>query len=502
MNKVTRPVTRPEPESIEQLAAPPRDFRLPVVLQRKDWVTTAEKFRQCKRPTLLHWNGDFLDYRKGAYHELEDLAVMSDIVSFFNWAVVRVQGEDGGAWVERPYDAEPKQWSALFHALKCESYTARDEMAPPCWLNDAGNPSPLECISLQNCILHVPTRKCAEPTPNFFTRNALNFDYDPDAACPLWLNTLEQYWPSNLDSTTAGEVFLLQEIMGYLLLPDTSLQKIFVLLGPGRSGKGTIARVITMLLGELNVAASSLQALAQEPFGRQPLIAKTAAIISEAAIGPKIDKVTVTGHLKAISGEDNVQVDRKNRVSWVGKLLTRFLLLVNKIPNFADDSSAFSARLVVLRMTNTFVGREDKALTDKLRTELPGILNWALEGYDRLKANGKFTETESSDAAKESFQRAASPTATFVEECCVLDAKAFITETALYVAYQQWCASNGARPDIKTELCEAVLAASPTVKRHRIAAAIDSQRPRGLLGIRLPLPEERAPPVDAPEIPF
>lgn len=487
----------PDPE-----AEAPRDSRLPVVLQRKNWVTTAALFRERKRPTLLHWNGDFLDYADGAYHEREDLAVMSDVVAFLDWAVVRVYDDEKKIWTYAAYDPEPKQWTALLHALKCGSFASRDEMSPPCWLANHGHPPAQECISTQNGILHVPSREISPPTPNFFTRNALAFDFHPKATCALWLQTLNQYWLPNEDGTPAGEVMLLQEIIGYLLTPDTSLQKIFVLLGPGRSGKGTIGRVITMLLGELNVAASSLQALAQEPFGRQPLIAKSACIISEAAIGPKIDKVTVTGHLKAISGEDSVQVDRKNKTSWVGKLLVRFLMLVNKIPNFADDSSAFSARLVVLRMTNSFVGREDKALTDKLKTELPGILNWALIGYDRLKANGKFTETESSIAAKDNFQRAASPTATFVDERCVLEMDAFISEAAIYGAYRQWCESNGARPDTKFDLCEAVLAASPSVKRHRRAADKDPTRPRGLMGIRLPLPEEQAPTVDDPEIPF
>ena len=48
---------------------------------------------------------------------------------------------------------------------------------------------------------------------------------------------------------TPEEPALLQEIMGYLLVPDTSQQKIFSLFGVGRSGKGTIARVITALCG-------------------------------------------------------------------------------------------------------------------------------------------------------------------------------------------------------------------------------------------------------------
>ncbi|MDZ7735869.1 MAG: hypothetical protein U5P41_07065 [Gammaproteobacteria bacterium] len=61
------------------------------------------------------------------------------------------------------------------------------------------------------------------------------------------------------------------------------------MVGPRRSGKGTILRVMTALLGRSNVAAPTLSSLAA-PFGLQPLIGKTAGLISDARLGGRADR--------------------------------------------------------------------------------------------------------------------------------------------------------------------------------------------------------------------
>lgn len=70
---------------------------------------------------------------------------------------------------------------------------------------------------------------------------------------------------------------------GYCLTGDTSQQKMLLIVGPKRSGKGTIARVLTRLIGNGNVSGPTTSSLAG-PFGLQPLIGKTLAIVSDAGI--------------------------------------------------------------------------------------------------------------------------------------------------------------------------------------------------------------------------
>ena len=77
-------------------------------------------------------------------------------------------------------------------------------------------------------------------TPRFFTPVALDYDFDINAGPPeQWLAFLSQLWPDDPQS-----VATLQEWFGYCLTLDTRQQKILMMVGPKRSGKGTIARVL------------------------------------------------------------------------------------------------------------------------------------------------------------------------------------------------------------------------------------------------------------------
>ncbi len=234
-------------------------------------------------------------------------------------------------------------------------------------------PCPSEIIACRNGLLHVPSGELLEPTPRFFTRNALAFDFLPDAPAPRqWLDFLNQVWPGG------EEIELLQEIFGYLLVPDTSQQKIFLLVGPKRSGKGTIGQVLAKLIGERNVCSPSLNSLG-DTFGLEPLIGKQLAIVSDMRVGFKTDIAAVAEDLLRISGEDSVSVNRKFKEAVTGKLAVRFLIMSNETPRLPDASGALASRFIPLMMENSFYGREDHGLTDRLLTELPGILKWAIE---------------------------------------------------------------------------------------------------------------------------
>lgn len=98
--------------------------------------------------------------------------------------------------------------------------------------------------------------------------------------------------------------------MGYVLSGETRQQKIFMLVGPPRSGKGTIGRVLTGLLGAHNVAAPTLAGITQN-FGLQGLIGKPLALISDARLSNKADGTVAVERLLSVSGEDAITVDRR-----------------------------------------------------------------------------------------------------------------------------------------------------------------------------------------------
>ena len=83
-------------------------------------------------------------------------------------------------------------------------------------------------------------------------QHVLPFAYDPDAPKPTrWLRFLDELWGDDEESKAT-----LAEWFGYVLSGDTAQQKMFLLVGPKRSGKGTIARVLTGLLGAHNTAGA------------------------------------------------------------------------------------------------------------------------------------------------------------------------------------------------------------------------------------------------------
>lgn len=208
---------------------------------------------------------------------------------------------------------------------------------------------------------------------------------------------------------------------------------------------------------------------------------KPLAIIPDARInGPAH---TVVERLLSISGEDVLTIDRKNREPWSGKLPTRIMVLSNEIPRFTDSSGAIANRLLVLQMRQSFLGREDRTLDARLTDELPGILNWALEGLDRLTQQGRFTVPSASSEATTMLMDLASPVSAFVRECCYRGQGQSVTRDRLYLAWRSWCADNGHEPGSKATFGRNLAAVVPDL--GNIKPRVDGVQIRCYAGIGL-----------------
>ena len=168
------------------------------------------------------------------------------------------------------------------------------------------------------------------------------------------------------------------------------LHKILLLVGPTRAGKGVIARTLTALVGHDNVAGPTLSSLGGD-FGLAPLLGKPLAVVSDARMSGRGSQVVVE-RLLAISGEDSITVNRKYRDQWTGKLPSRFMVISNELPQLGDASAAIAGRFVALLLTKSWYGHEDTGLEGQIRTELSGILNWALDGLDAAREGGAVHE--------------------------------------------------------------------------------------------------------------
>lgn len=410
-----------------------------LILDPADPLPTAREFvaRKHSTPrglrTLHRHRGEWLAWNGSSYPTRDDASVRADNFAFLE-AAHRVD-KNGMTVPFKP--TSPKVDNAI-DALKAVTHLSSD-VEPPEWLGDAtGRPDPSECIAAANGILHLPTEQLLEPTPMFLNRNAVAFNYDADAPEPdAWHSFLNDLWPDDKEA-----IETLQEIFGYLLTTDTRQEKIFLLIGPKRSGKGTIGRVLTALLGRANVCGPTLSGLSGQ-FGLQPLIGKQLALISDARLSGRTDQAIIAERLLSISGEDTLSVPRKHKQDWTGQLPTRFLILTNELPRLADSSGALASRFIVLTLTRSFYGHEDHELTDRLLGELPGILNWAIAGWQRLNNRGRFVQPDSSQDAIAELEDLGSPVGTFIAERCVVDARRSVECGDLYRNWCEWCTQQG-----------------------------------------------------------
>ncbi len=382
--------------------------------------------------TLHNWRDSFYVWRNNQYTAWVDADVRADLYSTF--ADVTYESSEG----PKSFAPSTRRVNDLLDALRSATLVPTDRQ-PPVWLGEGAAPFQThDALTVANGLLDLPSRTLYRHDPRLFAVGGSPVAYGADAPEPtLWLNFLTALWGDDFES-----IDTLRQFVGYLLSRDMSQQKILLLVGPTRSGKGTVARVLTSLLGEENVAAPTLAGL-QTNFGLQALIDKPLAIISDARLSGRADQQVVVERLLSISGEDAITIDRKHRDPWTGRLPTRFLVLTNELPRLVDASGAIANRFIILQLTKSFLGREDQTLTKRLLTELPGILNWALDGLDLLRQVGHFTQPAGAQAAVDEMQALTSPISTFVEDCCTTGVDKTVSVDALYGAFRRWCQAHG-----------------------------------------------------------
>lgn len=275
-------------------------------------------------------------------------------------------------------------------------------------------------------------------TYEFFCFNELSYDYQPESRCPQWLNFLESIWPGNNDLKRQ-----LQQWIGYCLTRDTSLQKYAIFMGKPRAGKGVITDVIAEMIGDANVSSPSLSNLVKDST-LDKMSTSAVAMIPDAHNVHINVRDAVLSNLKAIIGEDKISWHRMYKGGQTGKMTLKIMMSTNNIPDFVDPSGALVARMLIFPFTRSFMGKEDTTLRERLRAEVPGILQWAIAGLRDLRSNGgKFTEAKEGLIEKEEIREDMFPLSQFTNEMCKLEPGVFTRIEDLYNTYRLWAVSNG-----------------------------------------------------------
>jgi putative DNA primase/helicase len=450
-----------------------------LVLDPKDPMSSARVFLDMigtheGARTLHHHRGAFYQWDGTHYPEFDEAGSKAALYSFL--AAAKIQTTKKGD----PVNFKPNRARVgdVLDALRAQAHLP-SSLTAPAWLNAYSGLSPSDFLVCRNGLLYHPARRLMDHTPQFFSHNALDFEYQHDVGEPKELHRfMDDLFDDDLEPRDC-----LQEIFGYFLTADTRQHKIPLIVGPRRSGKGTIARVLTGLLGQDNVCAPTLASLGTN-FGLSPLIGKLAAIIADARLGGRADQHAVAERLLSISGEDAITIDRKYLPPWTGRLPVRFLILTNELPRIADASGALASRFIVISLTQSFYGKEDPGLTDKLLGELPAILNWALDGLARLRKRGHFLQPSASMDTIQDLEDLGSPIKAFIRDRCEVKAGAEVSLPQLFEAWGKWCEEQGRDHDGTVQtFARDLRAAEPGLRKTRPRA--EGERIRGYEGIRL-----------------
>jgi putative DNA primase/helicase len=309
----------------------------------------------------------------------------------------------------------------------------------PVWANGRG-PCPVERIlPVQNGILDVHTRTLYSPTPNYLGIGTSSTIYNPDAQCPMWLDWLDKVFSGDEES-----IRLVQEWTAYLLTGRTDLEKMMLLIGASRGGKGTLSRVWKKLVGPTRTVTPRLSELGQQ-FGLETMMYSSLALIGDVRVNAHKGTAEIMETLLGWVGRDGQNIQRKNRETIPDAFPSaRFVIAANELPNLREESTAFLARVVLLRFTKSHRGKEDITLEGRLHSELPGILNWGLDGIAKLNSNplGHFTMPKRSEPLLRAVDESTGTIRCFVEDCLEETPGKFAVKDEVYKVYLAWCAEN------------------------------------------------------------
>ena len=304
------------------------------------------------------------------------------------------------------------------------------------WLPDVAKESADIVIPCMNGYVQVKNGKVAltSPDKSLGLKHSLICEFQPDfGPATQFEKFLEMILP---DPAVRSRV---QEYIGYTLTSDARYQKAQLWLGSGANGKGVLANIVQKL--HENTAAIRLDAL--DGFSLSVLIGASLIYVDE------VPKARINEQmLKSLIAGEKIQIDRKYETPLSTHIRGKWLVLGNHLPAITDHSIGFWRRWDIIPFNVTVKESErDPILADSIiRTEMPGVLNWALAGLLRLQKRGAFEATLPlamqnilSDAKRETN----SVQAWFEENDIITSHSLQSKKDRIYEHYREWCSRNG-----------------------------------------------------------
>lgn len=423
-----------------------------------EWLNTLAK--SCERPpsedviarqvTTTHQlryleNVGFYEYTRGCWHRIEDTQVMAYIGAELGRyrtgsklsSILRIVKTD--TLTDQPFDRKP-----LFNFIN----GTLELSDPPLFREHRAD----DLCSIQAA-----------------------YPYDPSAVSPDWIKFI-----SDVSDDDDKRVQLLQEIAGYILFPDCSLERLFALQGSGGNGKSVYLNVLQAVYGEENTSHVTVTGICAD-FQRIYLSTSLLNIATEI-------KSNLSGseeYLKQIASGETISAcyKGKNFISFNPRC--KLLFATNGQLKSQDTSDGLLRRITILNFTQSFVDhpskpnerRRDTQLQDRLLKNLPAIFNWCLEGYLILRRTRDFTTMEDEEATKAEFMEASNPLITFFKDT---DLGGSISKKELYQLYSDWCENNGHKRGSSTYLYRGLRKLFP-MGTQEVDKSINGERFKGFI---------------------
>jgi len=325
---------------------------------------------------------------------------------------------------------------ALEAALKLASF--RPELAT---LTNQFDMSPMEF----NCLSGVIDLRTGDLMPH--TPQHLSTHLAPVALAQA--GTECHRWMQFIDEVMCGDkelVAYLQRVVGYILTGRMDEQCFFVFYGSGSNGKSTFINTIRELMGSYakQVEVSTFMDTGRNDGLRNDLAAlagRRFIVSPEGKQGAALDESTV----KAFTGGDALFVRFLHKEFFELQPVGKIVLATNYRPVVRGTDNGIWRRMRLVPFLASFDAKQaDKGLADKLKAELPAILQWAVEGAQLWLKHGLGIPQAVQKATLE-YRSSMDILQTFFDERCELSHQAKEGSQTMYDAYTAWCGSAGIR---------------------------------------------------------
>lgn len=310
-------------------------------------------------------------------------------------------------------------------------------------------------LDLDKYLQEGPESALIPHTPNWVDTCLIPFDFNPLAICPIWNSVLDRLFQKDKDNS---RLKVLQEAFGMCIARKINFNtKAAIWIRGNRDiGKSVIVKVIRELVGPENVSYCMLNQFGDK-FDRSEMLHKRVNIHDD--ITSSID--VAEGVFKNLV--DGVGVSCQQKFRQPEQLIPPKLIFVsNPRISIHDPSGAVLNRLLYFDFWDLpSIENPDRELFERLKEELPGIFNWALEGLARLIGQGKFTVSERMEKDKKTYKTMMSELDLFVVERIVVDEDSGVYTEALFKEWKIWSDAGGSgttkgkgRRKLTEEICD------------------------------------------------